>query len=174
MFPSFCRNRLTPLALDGRPFGARMGSFPAAALRLLLLSAFVLGAVPLHAATVESRVVWLEGKAQVEVAIDAKPLAGLKDVEVPLELFDAKGVRLWNTTLKVPVAAGSPWKARVALQNIKEPTKQHSLQARLHHDALGIDYAEEIWFGAETSLVQTHGLMTQGAFPRAKSTSSWG
>src|SRR5262245_7903470 len=99
-------------------------------------------AIPLRAGSVETAVVWVEGKPQAQVAVTARAHPDLKEVTLPLDLFDAKDVRIWNTVVKVPVTAQQPWKTQVPLQNIKEPNKQHRLRVGLLDADLDIDYSE--------------------------------
>jgi hypothetical protein len=100
--------------------------------------------------------------------VDGELPGGTREVEVPAELFDTQGVRLWGGAIKVPLTGPRPWITRFALPNIKEPKKQHRLSLTLQHEALDGDYREEFWFNQETAAVQSHGLRASGVFPQRK------
>src|SRR5207249_3104520 len=131
-----------------------------------VLLALLLAVAPVRAG-VETRVVWIDGQPHAEVAIDGEPPQPLKEIDVPLELTDAQGTRIWNGMVKVAAAGERPWKGRTALQNVKDPKKQHRLAVRLPAEWLG-DYSEEIYFAAESAQVQTYGLRAFGVFPARK------
>jgi hypothetical protein len=135
---------------------------------LVSLVLAVVATSSVRAGAVDSRVFWVAGKPHVEIAIDAKPQEGVKEIAVPVELHDAKGALLWAAPVKVPVTERAPWKARVPLQNIKEPNKPHQLTLSLTRADLEIDYREQIHFGAEAAAVQSYGLASRGVFPDRK------
>jgi hypothetical protein len=138
----------------------RAAGFMPAVLVLLIATA------PLRAG-VETRIVWVEGKPHAEVRIDAESPQSLKEIDVPAELTDAQGARVWKGVIKVPAVGERPWKMLASLQNIKDPKKQHKLSLRLSAEWLE-DYAEEIYFAAESALVQTYGLRVRGFYPARK------
>jgi hypothetical protein len=137
---------------------------------LLACCSLVSFVCPVRAGTVESRLVWVEGKPQLELTIDAEPSPEVKEIDAQVELHDAQGSRVWNTTAKIPSAGPRPWKTQLPLPALKEPNKQHRLSVSVQHDLLGLEYQEKIYFGAETAPVQTFGLRSQGAFPQRKIT----
>jgi colicin import membrane protein len=116
---------------------------------------------------VEVRVVWVDDKPNVEVAVEAK--GEQKDVFLALDLWDPQNLLAWRTTLKVPAAGPGSWKGRFPLQNVKEPKKQHHLVVSLLEESLAIDYAEDIFFsGDRAALVQSYGIRSLGAYPSRK------
>jgi hypothetical protein len=125
-------------------------------------------AAPASAGTVESNVVWIEGKPQLDVVVRAEVKEIVKEVALPVELLDAQNTPIWTTVLKVPVTGGKAWQLQAPLQNIKDEKKQHRLKVALLDAGLDIDYSEEITFAAENAAVQTSGLRTQGVFPSRK------
>jgi len=136
----------------------------------VLLACFLLVCLPcpVCAATAEARLFWVEGKPHLELAIDAEPRPEVKELDAQVELHDAQGSRVWNTTMKVSGAGPRPWKSQVALPALKEPNKQHRLSVSIQQDLLGLEYQEKIYFAAENATVQMHGLRSQGAYPQRK------
>lgn len=120
------------------------------------------------AATIETKITWVEGKPQVEVSIDAEAPADMKELNLPLELFDAQNKRLSTMTVKVPVTAEHPWRASAVLDKIIEPNKQHRVTLTLSEPTLSIDYGAELYFAAESPIVQYFGLCHEGQFPKRK------
>ncbi len=120
------------------------------------------------AASVETRVVWVEGLPQVELTVDSAPLEGLQELAAPLTLLNAQNKPLWQTIVKLPVRGAPPWQVRVPLEKIEAPAKQHHIELVLRNSAAVIDYGAEIYFAAETAAIQTYGLAHEGAFPDRK------
>ena len=123
----------------------------------------------LEAKTVQTKVVWEEGKAYVEVAVEAESKADLPQLLLPMDLWDAQGLLLQRTQLKAPAAGAGRWTVRFPLEKIQDVKKQHRLVLSLLHEPLDIDYYEEIVFsGKAATPVLSHGLRAEGIFPRRK------
>lgn len=139
-------------------------------LRLSLVIPLVLlfFARSLVAGTVNTNVVWLEGQPNIELTVDAEPIAGLQELQSPLTLFDAQNARLWQTTIKLPITSQRPWQVRVPLEKIQAPNKQHRIELTLRDAALKIEYGVEIYFAAEAAIVQTYGVSHDGVYPARK------
>src|SRR5436190_1565769 len=96
---------------------------------MMIRTPLVLVLVVLSAASVrggvEARIVWVEGKPQVELSLDGERPQDVKVIDVPVELFDSQGTRLWAGAVKVPLDGAKPWQGRVPLPDLKEPKKPH-------------------------------------------------
>ncbi len=134
----------------------------------LLTLALLVAANPLRAGSAETRVVWVDGKPNAEVRIQADGKSELKEIQVPLELFDAKNFRVWSAPLKVPVTAEKTWTARLPMPITKDLGKQHRLHTQLLLPNLNLDYTEDVNFSSEKPIVQSFGLRTLGTFPQRK------
>jgi len=135
-----------------------------AAVLLLLAEATATGA-----ATVDSKIVWLEGKPQLEIAVTAESKAERKEILVPIDLWDAQEVLLQRTALKVSAAGPGSWKGSFPLEKVEQPKKQHRLVVAVLDDELGLDHREDIFFSADPSAkVQGYGLLSEGAYPARK------
>jgi hypothetical protein len=137
-------------------------------MRLLLALAVFVPAGPLLAGSAEMRVVWVDGKPQAEVRIQADGKPDLKEIVAPLELFDAQNKHMWSGPLKVPVTGEKTWTGRLPLAEVKDLNKLHHLHTQLLLPELDIDYTEEVYFSSEKDTLQSFGLRTQGVFPARK------
>src|SRR5262249_10829630 len=100
----------------------------------------------------------------VEVSLDIDVPADVKEVSLPVDLFDAQNKRLSTATLKVPIAGDRPWRASLLLDKIAETNKQHHVTIGLTDATLGVDYGAELYFAAESATVQYFGLTHEGLF----------
>jgi hypothetical protein len=120
------------------------------------------------AGTVDSRILWVDGKPTLDVTVGAPKVEGLESIEVPIELFNAANALLWGAKVKLERAPDGRWNGRLALEKIAEPKKQHRLELSLRSAPMGIEYQERIFFGAPDARIQTYGLKSLGGFPRQK------
>lgn len=132
-----------------------------ACLLLLLLAGTLRGG------SLEADIVWVEGKPHVELVLETRPVAELAEVQIPVEVFDAQGSRVWQTGLKLPLSGEPPWRVREPIANV-DPAKSYVLKTRMRHAALEIDMRQELHFAAETSAVASHGLLIRGAYPQRR------
>lgn len=121
-----------------------------------------------RAASMVSEVTWLEGKPQLEVSIEgATAPEDLKEISIPISLFDAKPAKFWQGNVIVSTN-GKIWKGKTALDKVTEPTKQHAVEIELRKPELGIEYSAKQFFAAEKAGVQSYGIVYQGVYPKRK------
>src|SRR5437763_14850642 len=85
--------------------------------------ALLLAATPGLCGSAAARILWVEGKPHAEIRLDGVLPAELKEIDVPAELSDDKGLRLWAGPIKVKRGEERVWKTVFPLPNIKEPKK---------------------------------------------------
>ena len=123
---------------------------------------------PAKAATVESKIVWLEGKPNIELSIDAKPIEPAKPLVVPLTLFDAQNARLWQTQLSILTTGPAPWRLTAPLEKIVDVKKQHRVEFVVRDTDRDLNYAARLTFVSEKATVPWFGIYNDGNWPQRK------
>src|SRR5262245_57941420 len=84
-------------------------------------------AAPATAGSLDAQITWLEGKPSLSLSIDATPPEAVKEIILPVTLFDATGKPLFTYPAKIPVTAKGPFSVQVPLDKVADPKKQHRI-----------------------------------------------
>jgi len=112
-----------------------------------------------------ARIVWQEGAPHVQVQVAADVPENIKELTVPLTLFDSSGKQVWSTNAKVQFAPDKPSAATVKLEKIEKAGTAHRVHVALDRPDLDIAWAEDINFAGEKDKILAHGIRREGIFP---------